>query len=466
MANLDSILICGGLVITLDAGRRILKDGAIAIEDGRIISVDKTDTVRRRFKADVEIDASSKIVLPGLVDLHVHLAQALIRGCADDMSLVAWLRDRVWPLQGNYTHEDGRISALLCMIEMIKSGTTTFLEAMLHTRYGFNGIAEALEQVGMRGVLSKIVMDETGYAGSVQIMHPGMIEKKDATIRETLEMHRKWNGKADGRIHVRFGLRSLGACSPELFREVSGLSRERDIGMTMHLNEVRDDGKYSERAFGKRPTEFANEVGLLGPRMVFAHMVWPNPKETSLLAETGTHVAHCPSSNTKLASGISPVPEMLRAGVNVGLGCDGGPSNNTYDMIREMKLAAVIHKARLLDPTVLPAEEVLEMATVRGARALGIDADVGSLEVGKKADVILLDSLKPHLTPIHNPVSHLVYAASGSDVDTVLVDGRIIMQDRVLTTINEEETIHKATERAEEVLSRTKVEVKPKWPVS
>jgi cytosine/adenosine deaminase-related metal-dependent hydrolase len=466
MPSQASILIHSGLVLTLDQSRRILRDGAVAVQDDRIVKIDKTTLVRKDFRADVEIDASHMIILPGLVDLHVHLAQALIRGCADDVSLIAWLRDRVWPLQGSYTHEDGRVSALLCMLEMIKSGTTTFLEAMLHSRYGFDGIAEAVERTGMRGVLSKIVMDQAGYAGSEQIMHPGMMEEKEATVNETLRMHGGWNGKANGRIQVRFGLRSLGACSPTLFREVSALSRERDMGMTMHLNEVREDGEFAERAFRKRPVEFAEEVGLLGPRMVFAHMVWPNPGEIALLAKTQTHVAHCPSSNTKLASGIAPVPEMLRAGVNVGLGCDGGPSNNSYDMIREMKLAAVVHKARLLDPLVLPAEEALEMATIRGARALGMEGDIGSLEAGKKADLILVDSNRPHLTPMTNPVSHLVYAACGEDVHTVIVDGQILMRNRVLATVNEEDILKEAAKRGREVIARAGIDIQPRWPIA
>jgi cytosine/adenosine deaminase-related metal-dependent hydrolase len=430
----------------------------VAVTDGRIVQVDETEIVRRNFRAELEIDASGKIVLPGLVDLHVHLAQALIRGCADDLSLIGWLKDRVWPLQGNYTHEDGSASARLCMVEMVKSGTTTFLEAMLHSRYGFEGIAKGVEQIGMRGVLSKIVMDQPGYAASPQIMHPGMVEEREATIKETLEMHREWNGKAGGRIQVRFGLRSLGAVTPDLLREVSALSEQRGIGMTMHLNEVREDGQYSEREFRKRPVEFARDMHLLGPRMVFAHMVWPNQREIQLLAESSTHVAHCPSSNSKLASGFAPVPEMLRAGVNVGLGCDGGPSNNSYDMFREMKLAAVLHKARLLDPTVLSAGEVLEMGTIRGARALGLEREIGSLEVGKKADMILVDCVKPHLTPMFNPVSHLVYAASGDDVDTMIVDGHILMRNRKLMTIDEMEVLQDANIRAKEVFARAGIQ--------
>jgi cytosine/adenosine deaminase-related metal-dependent hydrolase len=231
----------------------------------------------------------------------------------------------------------------------------------------------------------------------------------------------------------------------------------------MHLDEVREDGEYTKKEFNKLPAEFMDEVGLVAPNVVYAHGVWLTEKEWKILAKKGANIAHCPSSNMKLASGIAKVPEMIKDGVNVGLGCDGGPSNNCYDMIREMKVAALAQKARLLDPLIMDAETVLEMATIRGARALGLEEEIGSIEVGKKADLVLVSLRKPHLVPPFNPVSHLVYAAQGSDVDTVIIDGRIIMEKQSVLTLDESEIIQEANERGTSLLRRTGLQVKPKW---
>ena len=403
--------------------------------------------------------------MPGLIDTHVHLAQAMIRGCADDVSLITWLKDRVWVLQGNYNAEDGKTSAELCILEMLKTGTTTFLEVMIAGRYGFDGIAKVVEKSGIRAGLSKIVMDTLGYANEDNIMYPGMAEEKEATIKEALDMHKKWDGAANGRIHVWFGPRTPGAVSPELYREIRQLADEHNMRITFHLGEVKADVEYTTKNFNLLPVEYAKSVGMLGPDVVLAHGVWFSEKEIKLLAETGTHVSHNPSSNLKLASGYAPIPEMLRAGVNVGLGCDGGPSNNSYDMIREMKLAAIIHKARLLDPLVLPAEEIIEMATINGAKAMGLEKEIGSIEKGKKADIILVDMNAPHMVPPTNPVSNLVYAAHGYDVDTVIIDGKVIVRNKKVLTMDEEDIKKRARERAVKVYERAGIKISPQWPV-
>jgi cytosine/adenosine deaminase-related metal-dependent hydrolase len=460
---MTSVFIKGGTIITMDPRRRIIRDGAVFLEDGLITQVGKTSELKPQRRAEFEIDASRKVILPGLVDTHVHLAQALIRGCADDTSLIDWLQKFVWPLQGNFDAEDGKTSAELCMLEMIKSGTTTFLESLLHSRYGFDGIAEATQRSGMRGILSKTVMGMPSYGTEESIMHEGMIEDAETCLREVETYFKRWNGKANGRVQVWYGARSLGACTPELYGRIAQGAKRLGAGITMHLSEVREDVKYANKEFGKLPAEFMDQVGVMGPKVVFAHGVWLTEKEWGILAMRGATVAHCPSSNTKLASGIAPVPEMIRHGVNVGLGCDGGPSNNCYDMIREMKLASLIQKVRLSDPTVMSAEDVLEMATINGAKALGMEKEIGSLEVGKKADLILVRMDKPHLTPTLNPISHLVYSGEGSDVDTVIVDGEIIMEQRQAKTLDESKIIQEANRRAEKLLERAGVSVKPKW---
>jgi cytosine/adenosine deaminase-related metal-dependent hydrolase len=234
----------------------------------------------------------------------------------------------------------------------------------------------------------------------------------------------------------------------------------------MHLSEVQDDVKYAQKQFGKMPAEFMDEVGLVGPNVVFAHGVWLTETEWQLLANKHASVAHCPSSNMKLASGIAKLPEMMKAGVNIALGCDGGPSNNCYDMVREMKTASLLQKVRLFDPLVTSAETVLEMATLNGAKALGLERDIGSIEVGKKADLILVSLTQPHLIPAFNPVSHLVYAAEGSDVKTVIIDGKIVMEDRVVKTMEEERIMHEANRRAMKLLERAGLDIVTKWAVS
>jgi cytosine/adenosine deaminase-related metal-dependent hydrolase len=405
------------------------------------------------------------LVLPGLIDTHIHLAQALIRGCADDVSLVDWLRKFVWPLQGNFDSEDGRVSAELCMLEMIKSGTTTFLESLLHSRYGLDGVALSVEKSGMRGILSKTVMGLPSYGTENNIMHPGMVEEPEECLREVEGYFKRWNSRGNGRIRVWYGARSLGGCTPELYRQIAEGSQRLGTGVTIHLSEVQEDVRYAKEEFGKMPAEFMDEVGLVGPNIVFAHGVWLTENEWRILARKGASVAHCPSSNTKLASGIASIPEMMGAGVNVSLGCDGGPSNNCYDMIREMKTASLLQKVRLLDPRIISAETALEMATINGARALGLQNEIGSIEAGKKADMILINLREPHLVPTFNPISNLIYAGEGSDVDTVIIDGRIIMENRIVKTLDENTILQQASEGGQRLLERAGIETKLKWPV-
>jgi|SRR5579864_1296043 len=450
----------------MDPGRRIITDGAVLIRGDRIVEVGKAADLQARHPTEPLHRFADHLITPGLVDTHVHLAQALIRGCADDRALIEWLCDRVWVLQGHFTEDDGRVSARLCIAEMLKSGTTTFLESMLAHRYGFDGIAEAVRDSGIRAILAKIVMDTPRYANAAFPMHPGMIEDRETGLEGTLQMHARWHGAADGRIRVWFGPRTPGAVTPELYGEIARLARAHGLGITMHLAEVRQDREFLQSAYGRLPVEFAEDVGLVGPHVVLVHMIWISEGEIQTLARTGTHVSHNPHSNTKLGSGVCPVPALLRAGVNVALGCDGGPSNNTYDLVREMKMAACLHKGVREDPLAVPAEQVLEMATLGGARALGLERDIGSLEPGKKADLAIFALHRLHLTPNPNPVSTLVYAAGGGDVSDVMVDGRWVVAGARLLTMDESEIIRDARTHAASLLRRAGVGAAPRWPIS
>ena len=459
------MLFTNATIITMNPTRAIITGGAIAIKDNRIAAVGKTDALLRQYSGDQVIDVKGKLIIPGLIDTHVHLAQALIRGCADDMALIQWLCERVWVLQGNFTHDDGYVSARLCIAEMLKSGTTTFLESMLAHRYGFDGIARAVDESGIRACLAGIVMDIGTYATQSSSMHPGMVESRETSLFGVLDMHSKWHGAANDRVHVWFGPRTPGGVSSELYREMSDYAHQRDMGITMHLAEVEADKIFLNEKYGLSPVYYAESVGLLGPKTVLVHMVWLARADIDKLAETRTSVSHNPSSNSKLASGVCKVPQMLASGVNVALGCDGGPSNNDYDLVREMKLAAIIHKAVTNNPLIVPAETVLEMATINGARALGLEQEIGSLEAGKKADLVVIDLNRLHTTPSPNPISSLVYAATGAEVDTVVVDGRIVVEHGQLLTMDEDEVMEQAHQHAGALYRRAGIEIKPAWPV-
>jgi cytosine/adenosine deaminase-related metal-dependent hydrolase len=468
MVKMADIYIRGGWVLTLDSNRRIIKNGAVAISDGIIVDVGKRDELDPSYKSfsDIVIEAERDIVMPGLVNTHVHLAQGLIRHCADHLPLIKWLKNKVWPLQGNYKPEEALASAKLVVAEMLKTGTTAFLETGLVGRYGPDNIIEFLHESGIRAAVARHVMDLKGYALEEDVLHEGLVEPGDTSFKDTLRLYHKYNGLSN-RIWIWFGPRTPGAVSLELYRKISETARELNTGITMHLAEVREDVEYTTKSFGKKPVEFAHWLGLTGRNVVLVHVVWVDDEEIMLLSKTGTTVSHNPSSNMKLASGAARISEMLKAGVNVALGTDGGPSNNTYDLMREMKHAALLQPVRTLNAEAIRAEQVVEMATINGARALMIDHLVGSIEKGKRADIIILDYWVPHIHPLVNPISHLVYAASGNDVKHSIIDGKLVVYDRKLLTIDEEKIIEEAEKAAWEVYNRAGICKEPDtvWPV-
>jgi 5-methylthioadenosine/S-adenosylhomocysteine deaminase len=448
----------GGFIIPSDGTRRIIRDGGVLVEDDRIAMVGRYEDIRQYAAGADVINTEKCIIMPGMVDTHVHLAQALIRGVVpDSLSLIPWLKNWVWPLQGVYDSEDGKASAALCILEMLKTGTTCFVESLLHTRYGFDGIAELVKTSGIRGALSKSIMDLRGYSNVEDVIHPGMVEERDQCINEFKKMYRRWAGEAGGRIDVWLGLRSAGAVSDDLLRESAEIAAEYHTGITMHIAEIRDDVEYYRRTYSTSAAGFLERFGLLGDKRVFAHCVWLNAYDMSRFASTGSTVAHCPSSNLKLGSGIAPVSDMLRNGVNVGLGCDGGPSNDCYDMVREMKLASILQKGRATDPTSISAWDVVEMATRNGARAIGRLNELGSLENGKKADIVVVELRKPSVTPISNPLSLLVYSATGYDVRDVMIDGRFVVRDRRVLTLDEEQVLSDANTHLHRVLDKADI---------
>lgn len=436
----ETIIIKNGIVATLDNHGRVFEDGAVLIENDRIIAVGDTREVEKKDKADVVIDARKKAVLPGFINTHVH--SGLIRGTAEDLPLWEWLRKHVDPKHKALRSDDAYAAAALCYCEMIKAGITSALDM-----YRFmDRCADAAEETGIRAFLAPYVADKPGY---------DYFEK----LGDNEKLIKTRNGTANGRINVWVGLEHLIYCSEEAFRKAREYADKYNVGIHTHGEESLEMYQRLSKEHGKRPIEIFRDYGILGPKTVLAHCVWLSPIEIEILAKTRTSVAHCPVSNMKLASGVAPVPELIRKGVNVGLGSDGVKENNRLDLIQEMKVAALMQKVHQLDATLMSAPQVLRMATVNGAKALGMENELGSLEAGKKADIAIIDLKKPHLSPLllgefSNVIANIVFAAQGSDVETVIIDGKIVMEKRVLKTVNEEEVMERADRVTYDLLER------------
>jgi 5-methylthioadenosine/S-adenosylhomocysteine deaminase len=387
--------------------------------------------------ADDELDAAEGLVIPGLVNAHTHVAMTLLRGYADDKPLDRWLREDIWPVEAELTPEDVRAGAELGLLEMIKSGTTAFSEMYFHV----DAIADAVADAGLRAVL--------GHTGIT-------VAKDDAAAHEdmqrSLDTASELDGRADGRITSTFQPHSLTTVGEPYLREY--VSEANDAGMPIHAhaNETTDEVDPIVEEHGVRPLEYADDVGLLGPETFLAHCVHVDDAEIDLLAETGTGVAHCPASNMKLASGMAPIQEMCDAGVRVGLGTDGAASNNDLDVFDEMRDAAMVGKLAAEDASAMAADTVLDIATRGGADLLGIDS--GRIEAGTNADLAVVDLDRPHLTPGHDLVSHLVYAARGGDVRHTVCNGQVLMRDREVLTLDEATVLERATEHARALIDR------------
>jgi 5-methylthioadenosine/S-adenosylhomocysteine deaminase len=428
-----SLLIQGAKVITLDSENHVF-DGDVFVEDSRIGALGPSLIGSGYEDAEV-IDARGCLLLPGFVQTHVHLCQTLFRGAADDLSLIDWLTKQIWPMEAAHTAESVYASARLGIAELIRGGTTCALtiETVRHT----DAVFTAVEESGFRATVGKCMMDKGDDVPA------DLREQTEASIAESLALLARWHGQADGRISYCFAPRFAVSCTRELLERVAKLSRERGVMVHTHASENRDEIEIVERETGRRNIEYLNECGLAAPHVMLAHCVHVNSSEMDILSRTGTHVAHCPSSNLKLGSGFAPVFEMLERGISVSLGADGAPCNNRLDMFTEMRTAALIQKA-LHGAEALPALRVLRMATIDGARALGLDEEIGTIEAGKRADLTLLNVDALHTTPHPDPVSTIVYAAEASDVETVIIDGRVVMRSGRLMTMDERAVVLEA----------------------
>jgi len=427
------ILIYDCTVVTMDNEQPIIEKGFIALKNGQITDVGKKSRARVPFKASEIINGEGMVALPGLVNCHTHAAMTLFRGAAEDKQLDQWLRDTLWPLEVKLKPNDIYEGALLGCLEMIKSGTTCFADMYFHEEV----IAKAVERAGLRAVLAPGIIE----AGDVQ--------RGERMLRDAVRVVKKYNGFAGGRVKALFGPHALYSCSPNLLRRVREAASKLGVGAHIHLAESMETAGSLRAKYGLGEVELLERIGFLKDLSVLAaHCVHLSEEDTRLLARREVCVAYNPVANMKLGMGVPKIDELLRLGVTVGIGTDGPASNNTLDMFESVKAAGLLQKVLYKDPTVLPAETVLRMATIDGARALGLEKSVGSLEVGKRADLILVDFDKPHLTPRHNLYADLVYSARGSDVDTVIVDGKILMARRQVKTLNEGEVMQKAQRTA------------------
>jgi len=433
-----AVLIKDATIITLEDANRVF-EGSVAIDSGRIVAVEPSANASFDIAFDDVIDGRGRALLPGFIQTHIHLCQTLFRGAADDLELIDWLKKRVWPMEAAHTPESLYASARLGIAELIKGGTTCALtmETVNHTESVFR----AVEESGFRATVGKCMMDQGDDTPEA------LIEGTEESIDESLDLLRRWNGQADNRIRYCFAPRFALSCTRELLERIAILSGELGVIVHTHASENRDEIAMVERATGKRNIEYLRDVGLTAPHVVLAHCVHLDDAEIEILRSTGAHVAHCPSSNLKLASGVARVSEMLDRGVSVSLGADGAPCNNRLDMFTEMRTAALLQKV-LRGSRALPALTALRMATTGGARALGLADQIGSVEVGKRADLQLINLDRLHTTPRPDPISTIVYAAEAGDVETVIIDGQVVMRERRFLTFNEEGVITQAREHA------------------
>ncbi|MDQ6651353.1 MAG: 5'-deoxyadenosine deaminase [Acidobacteriota bacterium] len=439
----ESILIKGGTLVTMDEDDSIVR-GDLLIRDGRIASIRETG-----LQADMIIDAAGCAVLPGFIQTHIHLCQTLFRGAADDLPLLDWLKKRVWPMEAAHTAQSIRASARLGVAELIKGGTTCALtmETVNHTEEVF----KVVEETGFRATVGKCMMDKGD-----DVPEP-LHEDTEVSLKGSLALLEAWHGKGNGRIRYCFAPRFALSCTSELLALVAQLALKHKVIVHTHASENKIECALVEDQTGLRNVAYLDSLGLTGRHVVLAHCVHLDASELETLATTRTNVAHCPSSNLKLGSGVAEVKKMLDRGISVSLGADGAACNNRLDMFTEMRSMALLQKA-LHGPEAIPAQQALRMATIGGARALGLEKEIGSLEIGKQADVVVVNLNALHAIPSTDLVSALVYSAQTADVRSVVVDGQVLMKDGKLLTIEEKSVVVEAARERAQLSKRARVE--------
>ena len=454
-------LICGGTVITVDEERRIIRDGAVAIRGDRIAAVGKAEELNREFTAGRVIDAKGKLIMPGFVNSHMHFYHTMHRGLApENLGGLPWSDYVHRYIATVLTPEDEIYGGLTILLETLKAGTTTFLEA---GSYNPAAVIEGISRIGMRGLMGRRSFDQE-FLG-----HGMLLEDTDTCLKENLAFLEKYkDGYNGGLIKACVDVVGLGRCSDKLYIDSKKMADDYGTTLNLHLAAMFEEVTATRMRSGHRPVEHLYHLDVLGPNTVLVHMIHVNEREIDMLAEKEARVIHCPSTALKISYGNSAFgrfPEMVAKGVVVGIGSDASDCSNYADMIRVMYLAGVLPKDYRYDPDAGSAETAIEMATINGARAIGMDHEIGSLEIDKKADLIIITMKRPEWYPLYSEVQNLVYSASGDSVETVFIDGKIIMEDRQVKTVDEEEILEKCQECAVGILERSGVKVPGKWPI-
>ncbi|WP_343751354.1 amidohydrolase [Lentibacillus halophilus] len=417
---METLLIKNVTIVPMTGVETWFTNGYIYVESDRIKDVGRGSPPDSRYSADTVIDGDGMVAIPGLINGHTHTPMSLLRGYADDLPLMEWL-EQMWAVEGQLSEEDMYWASMLSMIEMIKSGTTTFSDMY----YGMNRIAAGVEQVGLRALLTQGIIEG----------NDGGDEQLDASV----SFVKNWDQAANRRIHALLSPHAPYTCSPALIEKIVDRAHELDCSIHTHLAETRDEIRMVRDSHGTTPIALMENIGLFTRHVIAAHGVYLTDEDRHILSSRNVGVIHNPKSNMKLASGIAPVATMLNDGITVGLGTDGAASNNSLDMFEEMRFANLLQKGNLENPTALSAYDTLAMGTAGGARALGIDDQAGTIEPGKKADITLVDFTQAHVLPVNDVISHLIYSAKAEDVAYTIVDGRLLMANRELTTIDEDE---------------------------
>jgi len=424
------LIIKNGLIVTVNCDMDIIENGAIAISGSKIIAINKTDLILQLYSSEKILDASNKLVIPGLINAHTHLPMTYFRGLADDLPLMEWLQEHIWPTEAKFLDPEFVYHASLHgAAEMIRGGTTFFNDMYF---FGFD-IARAASEAGLRGIVGEGVLDFP-FAGT--------------GVDETLEYVKASYNKLQNNELIDFTVapHAIYTCGKENLMKSFNFAKENDMLLHIHVSETEQEVKDSLKNFGKRPVEYLNDIGFLDHKTIFAHGVWINKKEMNILKEKNIGVVVCTESNLKLASGITPVKDYLQHNITICLGTDGVSSNNDLDMFSEMDFTAKLHKVFNQDPTLLPAEKVFKMVTIDAAKALFKDDLIGSLETGKLADIVLIGIDDLESLPMYNVYSHLIYTAKNSSVKDVIINGKLVMEERKLLNLNEEELIDRAKE--------------------
>ena len=419
------ILIYGKVILTMNPDLDQIEQGAIAIKENSIFAVGSKGYIEGKYSAPEVINAPEGLIMPGLINTHTHAPMSLFRGMADDLPLTKWLKEYIFPAEAKLTEDMVYWGTLLSCCEMILSGTTTFCDMYLFEEY----VARAAKEAKMRALVGEVLYN---------FPSPNYGPPEKGLIY-TQELIQKWEG--DPLISVAVEPHALSTCSPQLLRDAKDVAERYNAPLIIHLSETKTEVEEVIKRYGKTPVCHLNDIGLLDDHLIAIHCVNLTEYDMELLGERNVKIVHCPESNMKLASGIAPIPHLLEKGVTVSLGTDGPASNNDLDMFQEMDIAAKLHKFQAQDLTVMNAMQIVRMATIDGAKTLGLETRIGSIEEGKKADIIIINLNSPHLIPLYNPYSHLVYAANGSDVVTSIINGKIIMKDRNVLTFDIKEAM-------------------------